>query len=475
MNQAAPVGANRRGFRRWKGWLLGICLLPLLALALSNLCLTSPWGRDRIAAKLSQRIGLKARMGGASWSPWHGLTLRNIEVSQPAELRPAIADPLLSIASIRLTPVWRSFLRGRFELLAADIESPHLVVSVEMLSYLARQAPAVQASQPSLAAHPPSSEAPPQIAPTQPATSGEMAAGPPAPETPGAEGGKPPPAHQPKPPPGPPRPTKWVHLRHGSFRLVAAGSAVPLLEIDDLTTDLPVAGEAASSSLHLASLKAHGEPLLSGFAAPLRWQFPVLSLNPVETPIHGLKLLLAGKLAFLDGLPLQLEAQLPNQSPTPLALPGDGMAKAAQVAAFSRFRGLLLAPGTWQGEGFAEVSAITIQQGEHHTVFDRGSCAIVLRGNMLSCVDARLIGDDLSLLGNATLLADGRAAGVLRLIAAPDTTVGIVKRFFPHSDPAANLTPMSTPQRAGFDLEAFGTFKDLQFRLGQNGPIVPPP
>jgi hypothetical protein len=86
-------------------------------------------------------------------------------------------------------------------------------------------------------------------------------------------------------------------------------------------------------------------------------------------------------------------------------------------------------------------------------------------------VDARLIGDELSLLGNATLLADGRAAGAARLVAAPESVTGIVSRIFPHLA-APSLTPLATPQRAAFDLEAFGNISQLFLRLGRDGPVV---
>ncbi|MEI6656180.1 MAG: hypothetical protein WCP45_15560 [Verrucomicrobiota bacterium] len=440
-------------------------MLPPLAFGLSNLGLASPWGRERIASRLSQRIGLHARIGGASWSPWHGVTLRKIDISQPPELSSAIADPLLSIASLQLTPVWRSWLHGRFELRAAEFDSPRLVASVEMMSHFVRQVPppTEQISGPPLAAQ----LAPPQVALTTP-----TAPGTPPPEVRTAEAGPPPHAKMASPPP---RPTQWLRLRHASLRLVATAATAPLMEIDDLSSDLPVGGDAAPSMLHLASLKAHGKTVIADFHAPLTWRSPVLSLAPVDTSINGLRLVFAGKLAFLDGLPMQLEAHMPKQSPTPLALPGGGVAKAAQVAANGRFRGLLLAPATWQGEWHAEATTISLQLGGHHTVFDSGGCAMVLRGGVLSCVDARCIGEDLSLLGNATLLADGRAAGVIRLVGSPETTVGLVKRLLPKTDPTPSLTPLNTPQRVACDLEVFGTLNDLQIRLGQNGPVVPIP
>ena len=477
MTEATPSGAcRRRGCRRWRRWLAALCALPPLGLALSNLWLATPAGCAWIAAKIQQHCaGLKTRVGGASWSPWNGVTLREVVISQPAELREAIAEPLVHIGSLRLMPVWPACLRGHPAVRAADLESPRIVVSVQMLSHLAQ--PTAAPTTPLLAIEP----AAPLVAALLPAhqPQPQPTPGPAAPVQPGlAPAPDTPPHAQPAPtttPAGPSIPTGWIRLHHASLRLVSIASPVPVMELADLSGNLPVSGDAASSALSLASLTAHGTPLLTDFQAPLAWRSPVLSLKPVAATLMGIHFLFAGKLALLSGLPLQLEVQMPKQSPAPLALAGGGEARAAQLATSGRFRGLLLAPSTWQGDCYAESSAVSIHTGVHHASFDSGTCSIALRGGNLSCLDARLVGEELSLLGNATLFADGRAAGVVRLVASSETTVGIVKRLFPKVEPDPSLTPMATPQRVACDLEVFGNLNDLQIRLGQNGPIVPLP
>ncbi|KAB2643006.1 MAG: hypothetical protein DVB26_00880 [Verrucomicrobia bacterium] len=447
-------------------------MLPLLAFAVSNLWLASPWAREWLAAKIQQRCGgLPIRVGGASWSPWHGVTLHHLVVAQPAGLGYVPAEPLLRITSLRLIPRWQACWHGHFVVQSADLEEPRLVGSLQMLSHLAQPAPeptpplaAAQPAAPAMAAQSPKRPSPLQVSP------------PPNPLPPAT-----PNSQQPHAPAAAaaavaevPQPTAWIRLRHGSLRLVAGGSAPPLVELADLSGELPVAGAAAVSSLRLASLIVHGSPVLSDFTAPLTWQAPVLSLNPVDANLMGIHLQLAAKLGLLAGLPIQLEVQVPSQSPAPLTLAGAGEIKTAHLASSGRFRGLLLAPGTWQGDCLAESSAISIHVGEHRASFDSGSCSITLRGGILSCLDARLIGEELSLLGNATLLADGRAAGVARLVAAPETTLGILKRLFPDVKQAPTFTPLTSPQRVACDLEVSGSIAALQLRLGHNGPLVQP-
>ncbi|MEI7954155.1 MAG: hypothetical protein WCJ66_03190 [Verrucomicrobiota bacterium] len=465
-----PAGTNRR--RWWRHWLAALCLLPLLAFALSNLWLSSPWTRDWLASKIKRRCGgLQTHIGSASWSPWNGITLRKIVVSQPAELSGAITEPLLHIDSLRLTPRWRSCWHSHFDVLAADIEGPRLVISPLMLPLLARQGPPPTAppdAQPALPpiaalqAERPSTPTAQTSIPSEPAAS-----------EPGPADAKPPPPASPRPPAADAlQPTCWVHLRHASLILVAGGSAPPWVEIAGLSSDFPLSGQAATSSLALGSFKLHGTPVLTNFNAPLAWESPILSLKPVETTLLGVHIELAAKFALLGGLPIQVEIKVPAQSPASFTLPAGGEGSAAHILGGARFRGFLTAPGTWQGDCLAETAAISIKTSEHHATFDNGNCCFALRGGVLSCLDARLIGENLSLLGNATLLADGRAAGVLRLVSAPETTLGILKHFFPAADPV--LTPMASPQRVACDVEVSGSLGALQLSIGHHGPIVQP-
>ena len=57
----------------------------------------------------------------------------------------------------------------------------------------------------------------------------------------------------------------------------------------------------------------------------------------------------------------------------------------------------------------------------------------------------------------AWLLADGRTAEAVRIVAAPESVAAIVSKIVPNLQDGPLLTPLATPQRAAFDLEAFGT------------------
>ena len=58
------------------------------------------------------------------------------------------------------------------------------------------------------------------------------------------------------------------------------------------------------------------------------------------------------------------------------------------------------------------------------------------------------------------------------MVAAPESVTAIAGRVFPTCPQPPALTPLSTPQRAAFDLEAFGNIRQVFLRLGREGPIV---
>ncbi len=456
MDSEAPIGEIRRGSRRWRRVVLVLLALPAIALLLGNLLLASPWGCRWIAGKIQGRTGLETRVAGASWSPWNGAALNGLEFLQPVALRPVVKDPLLKCASVRVTPVWRAWLRGRPEVRNIELDSPKILLPLEIISSLAGPPlPAAAAPAPPVAT----------ITPPPPAT-------PPVPPAPAPPPASPPAAVAAAPQAPPPQPTGWLRLKNASFSIVHAGSRRTLLEFSDIHGSIPISGNPAESTVKAGGIVAFGKPVVTDLSANLAWSTPLLSLKPLDLVLGGYKLVFAAKIARFSGLPLQIEAQLPRQPLASFALPFSGNAAAGSIAANARFRGLLLAPASWQGDLLTEAVSPTLRIGGHDAKFDKASTVAVLRGGILSCVDARMIGDELSLLGNATLLADGRLAGAARIVASPESATAIANRTFPILQGAPSLTPLSTPQRSAFDVEAFGTISQIFLRLGKDGPVI---
>ena len=439
-------------------------LLPLVAFGLSNLWLASAWGRAALASRVQQRCGLETCIGGASWSPWRGVTLRRLTIAQPAALRDLVSEPLLSIDSLRIEPVWSRLFKRQLSIRALTVDQPRLVLTVEMMSHLAQQVEAPPAIP--LAATAPAAAPAPDATPAQPAP--EVSAKPAslpaqAPAGPAAM------------PAATPEPTHWLRLRGATVKLQSAASGQVLLEMTDLGGDLPLAGKAASSSVTMRSLTIAGAPVLAGLRTKVSWQAPVLGFEPDPPVIRpgGLEVRCAGQLALQAGLPLQLAVELPRQG---VALPLPGLDLTAEARGFmlqARFLGRLLAPGTWQGDLVISATGMVVKHPARTFVFDDGSAAAVIRGGTLACIDARLLGEDLSLLGNGTLLADGRLAAVVRVVAPPETAAAAVQRLFPQLTAVPQPAPLSTPQRVALDLSLSGTIDDPQLRIGEAGPVTP--
>ena len=479
MEEEAPTGRSRRGFRRLGRWLLFLALLPILAFGLSNLALNSGWVRDRLASKIKARTTLDTKIGGASWSPWNGITIHDVRLEQPEVLRPMVAEPLVSIGTMRIVPNWKSWLQRKFGLREIHLDSPRVVLPLELVSYFAPPAPP---QPPVIAAASPPAPAPPAATPQFPAPS--TPGSPPAtlppsagitPETPPAA-----PA-APTPPPAAPapvaqvHPTEYIHLKNASFALVFAASKTPLLETHGVNGAVPVGGKAADSSLTADAFDLIGRPTAKDLHLPLRWQFPALTVMPNDLKVGTLGAKFAAQLGMVTGLPLFIETVIPPQKPEHLDL-GDGTSgEAAEVAASLRFHGNLVSPATWQADVIGNATRPVFRFQGRETRFDKGHFVTMLRGGTLSCVDARLIGDELSFLGNGTVLSNGKAAAVLRIVAPPETTMSIVHQFFPGLKAPPAFSSMSTPQRAALDIEAFGSIGDLQMRLGKNGPVVGAP
>ena len=360
MDSEAPIGESRRGSSRWRRTFPILLATPVFALLLGYFILAGGITGRWIASKIQARTGMETRVGGASWSPWNGVSINAVDLLQPAPLRAAVQDPLVRIGSIRLAPVWRAWLRGRLEVRSITLDSARLVLPVELISELARQA----------APAPPAP--PPPVAAAQPPAVAVLPA-PPVP--PAAAAGPPPTAPVPKMPAPPPAPTGWLHLKNASVAVVHAGSHRTLLEVSKASGSIPITGDSAQSILKIGRVAALGKELGANLAAELDWTAPMLSLKPLNLEIRGFKYVVAGKIAQAKGLPLLIEAQLPRQPLAAFPLPFDGQASAEAIAANARFRGLLLAPGTWQGDLLAEALAPSVRarhprgevrQGQRH-------------------------------------------------------------------------------------------------------------
>lgn len=463
MDSDGPVTVvKRRRLGIWLWRLAALALLvPPLVFGASNLWLASKWGREAVASRISRRCGLETRIGGASWSPWNGITVRDLTLLQPEALRGQVSAPMLEIGSLRVRPVWREWAGRRFTVSEVIVERPRLVLTVEILSHLASRM------------QPPAA---PPLASAEPAEAGP-AVPPQAPTVPDAPPAAPAPPPQPAPaaPAEETAPTAWLRVKSAAVLLQSASSGTVWLETSGVDAAVPLGGAPANGEVAAAVLTVAGRDILTNMRIPLHWRAPVLATEPGNLRVAGLDVRCAAQVAFQPGLPVYIAAELPRQALPATEGPGGVVAQAREVSLQARFLGGLLVPGSWQGDLLGNASGIGLRHPSRTLEFDTARCAAVIRGGMLACPDFRLLGEDLSLLGNGMLLADGRLAAVLRVAAPPDTAAALARHAFPGLANDPKPVPLSTPQRAALDLTLDGTLREPVLRLGGEEITTAPP
>lgn len=432
--------------RRWRKW-LGLAVLALvviglpLAFGVSNLFLISPKGRAYVAGHIQRALQLETSVQGSTWSPWNGLTVYGLLIKQPAPLQSVVSAPMLTAESIRIHPDWRALAQRRIAIRGVELRKPDLALPIELLSQIPRPPvePALAAKPPELAAldHPPNLPAPaaPVTPPAAPAPIGK-------PLTPAA-------------PPVVTTPTVWISISDGRLRIVSAMKKEPLYRISRIDGAIPMGGRSARSGLTLGGIGFLGSSVTERVRVPMKWKAPVLHAGVIEGGAFGIACKLEARIGLTPGMPFLIGGVFPKQEGKEIAFSEALHAKLGSVAGKGRIQGLLLAPGSWQGQGLIQALGVETEYAGQDAHFSHGQALVMFQGGVMRCLDARLVGEESSVLGNAMLLSDGRFAGIARVVAAPQALVAISKFTQPDgSDP--QLTPLSTPQRAALDMRIFG-------------------
>lgn len=443
--------------RRWRRWLgltvLALAVLgPLLIFGVSNLFLLSSKGRTYVAARIQRVIHLESSVQGSSWTPWNGFTVYGLLIKQPAPLRNAISAPLLTAETIRIHPDWRALAKRRLVIRSIEIRKPDLAVPIELLSQIpsATETPAIAAKPPDLASVAPSPpETPPavvpEISPPPLATAEKQVTA------------------QAQPRPDETAPTFWINISEGQLRIVSAMTKEPLYRIARIDGAIPLGGKSAQAALTFGEIGFLGHTHPETVKVPMSWKSPVLSAGVIDGGLFGLDFKLEARIGLTTGMPFHVGGILPKQDGKEIVLSEALRAKLGSVAGQGHIQGYLLAPGSWQGQGIIQALAMEAEYAGHKVKFDRGHSLLAFQGGALRCLDARLIGDETSVLGNAMLLNDGRFAGAARIVATPET-LGAISRFIQPDGSAPQLTALSTPQRAALDMWIFGSPGHIFFK-----------
>ncbi len=440
---------------KWLGFsALAIAVIgPPLAFGISNLLLMSPKGRSFVAARIQRSIRLENSVQGCTWSPWNGFTVYGLLVQQPDRLSKATPTPILAAESIRIHPDWQALLDKRIRIRGIEIRKPELTVAIEMFSQL----PGTTAMEPTVAAEPPDlvaqAQQPDGITPAAPSA----VPAPPQNQIPQPEAAL---AAKPEIPPSRAavvvmEPTVWMTFTDAKVSVVSAMSKEPLYRISRINGGLPIGGKNSRSELFLDGISVLGNPIQDAIRIPIEWQSPVLGVGAFDTRILGIGCRLEAKIGLTPGFPFLIGGVLPKQDGREIVLSETTRAKLGSIVGQSHCEGFLLIPGSWQGKSMFQALSINAEYLGHKTFFSHGQGLVMLQRGVLRCLDARLVGDDVSLLGNGMALFDGRFAANLRIVAAPESLAVISMHTQTDSSPP-QLTPLSTPQRAALDMRTFG-------------------
>ena len=456
-------------------WLVaGTVGTPVLFLLGINLWLASSPGRKWIGGKISAKTGLETVVGRTSVTPWAGVTIHQLVVSQPEALRDGVSAPLAEVAEIRLATVWKAWLRGRLEVRTVELDSPHITLPVDLIAHLGAQHPQVPQA-PAIAQATPNAIAPGPGEPHQPTGPPPAAALPPGVQPPVVQAPSP---QQPAAPVATPAaelaPTGWIRLHDASFSLVKAGRpGPPIIRISGVNGEIPASGATADSIIRIAEIACGGCEPIKPPEIPVHWQTPELAFTESKWNLGGWNLALAAKCAFRPGLPFVVEVVLPKQD-------GDWQAthflrgtKISTANSFGRVTGFAMVPATWQGDFALGTEKLSLSLHDHLT-FDQTGLLLAFRPNVVACREVLAIGESASFLGNGLILADGRCAAVLRVVLPPDASsnlIGKTNAVLPGT--IWGFAPLGAPDRVYADISVHGTFDQISVTLGDGGSTLP--
>jgi len=432
-------------------------------------------------AKLKERTSLDWKLGSITWSPWNGMTVRDAQMLQPAGLRDHLMAPVISVDSLRVEPHWRQIFRGRLKLREVTMDSPKLTVAVEMLAALASSIEPEQVIPPRA------------VTPTPPLPQTDQVQRPTAQENPqkprlnqpAKKALKPAPVIKPKkrerPPAGLPLRLK---MRNASLHIVSVSKDIELLSVTGATLDLPIFGEDAEGVVKIGAVKVPGLPEAVDIEQTVAWKRPYLETEEKTLDIGGLKVRFmgqlgmgrntVGKLPFL--LNMAIDPQKLNQLKWFECLALEVEAK--KLAGRFRLSGSLPSPMSWRADMRLVGNGVGVKEehGSHDVVFDEVALPAVFRQGRLRWSGVRLIGEDISVLGNGQVSVRDGVLSVTRLVVSPEVSTmltrglngsGVVKSGYRW------WQDLDTPDRKVRDFVVSGSLADPMVDVGDKKTDLP--
>jgi len=487
-----------RLFRRVAVW---VSLMILLTYGASNLWLSSRWATGMVESRLKEKTGLDWQIGGISWSPWAGVTINDVKMNQPDVLQGHLDQPVIEVQRIQVKPYWGELLRGRIRMREISIDTPRVTVAVEMLGTLAMDAVRGQPM-------------PPVVSPIekpQPAIEGTRVAGAPQGGVPNegeSEEEKPQPSEKKRVKPGTAPPTKpsqakqpdqvaqanlppvplplHITIKSGALKVVSVNQGADLIELEGLEVQLPLLGEDAEGVVKVALVKMLGGGKMRNLKQPISWKRPYLEWVSSDVSLGDLnagyrvQLGISDKWRNLESMPFLMNIELkPQKLERVMWLERAAMeVEGDQVVAEFRCAGLLLQPMTWSADMRCLGKNVRVKEehGGRDILFDEIVIPAVFRQGTLRWGGVRMIGEDLSVLGNGRVSVRGGVLSITRLVASPEVS-GMLNRGVHGAGLLRNgprwWQDLDTPDRQVRDLLVSGSLMEPMVDAGYNHEEIP--
>lgn len=410
---------------------------------------------------LSQRTGLEWAIDGQSWNGLNRLQIDRVSISQPQGIEES--RPMLTVRELRVTTALYKF---RPVLKRLEITQPVGVVSLEMLGALAGGLNESASADTRPQVVPPDANAPaPDVpdAPTVPATD--------VPDEPTA-----PPAEQPEIPPRDLPPEVDLVVRGGSLTVVRDGVENAIAVIDGVEMTMPLIG--ADRRGYLAWEKGAFFPESERKWSPTQRKMAIQLINNevvvdevFNSPV-GANVQVGIRARPSRSLPLRAEITLPEQAVEEMEIFGGRLtASAERVSARWRIGGALGVPQTMRMELALAADNLHVEDhGRDQTVHfyqSRIEADVTRSGARLRRL--RMIGSELSLLGNATVNGAGDVAGLLRIY-ADGSAAGYLQEHLSgmpaFRSPKPWMARSETPERRRRDIRIKGDVKRMLADVG---------
>lgn len=437
MNRCA---ASSRRWRRWRRLLIAAPLVVVCLFLLLQIAFLTPWAKNLAATQVASRTGFECRIEGLSWTPWGGASVRGLVLEQPEGI--GLEVPLLRIERLTVHPRYTRIHRWKQTLESIDLDGVEVHVTGEMLASMLMSVPPPE-PQVGLVAANPAAIPSPQLAENRSAVAAESSPGDESQEssdtTEEISEMAVPSQRQPL----------AIEVRSVSLTLWSSSRELQIASVRDISFQGVLGGgderhEGRIGEVQLGSDLIETEVVFELVSIPNGHRVSIkefsgestLKAGYVELGSHAVR-------PFRIGLDLERKGSLSWSGTRSDHLAIERLKLRGGLEGYLRF------PQSWQGQAAVAAENLELQAEGATARFDRAEAGLWVQGGSWWVPDARLVGPELSVLGNGRLAGSDSRAVVRFVMSDP------IAGWFQNSTgmPADLIQSLSPGNRRFVDLE----------------------